>query len=154
LKKIDKYGFYRALEPKNSFLQTAWKIDNSMEIQDGEILIDVDILNVNIVSFAQILEEANGSKERIASRIMDIVNARGKLHNPVTGTGGMLYGRIKKIGKLYSNPQGLKVGDEVISLVSLSTTPLKIEKIINIDIGFAQVSVVGQAIMFQSCLIA
>ena len=154
LKKFDKYGFYRAVEPKNSFLQTAWKIDNSMEIRENEMLVDVEILNINSISFAQMLEEANGNKEKIAKRIMEIIDKRGKLHNPVTGTGGMLYGRISKIGKTYCNKQGLKEGDEIISLVSLSTTPLKISKIKSIDIGFAQVAVEGKAIMFQCSLIS
>jgi len=153
LKKLDKYGFYRAIEPRKSFLQTAWKIDNSMEIKDGEILVDVEILNINFVSFTQILEETKGDKKIIAKRILDIVNTRGKLHNPVTGTGGMLYGRIKKIGKQYCNSQNLKEGDEIISLVSLSTTPLKIERVLGIDIGYAQVAVRGQAIIFQSSLL-
>ncbi len=153
LKKFDKYGFYRSIEPQKSFLQTAWKIDNSMEIQDSELLIDVEILNINLVSFIQILEETKGDKKVIAKRILDIVSARGKLHNPVTGTGGMLYGRIKKIGKLYCNNQNLKEGDEIISLVSLSTTPLKIDRIVGIDIGYAQIKVQGQAVVFQSSLI-
>ncbi len=154
MQKFDKYGFYRALEPQNSFLQTAWKLDNNMEPYENELLIDVEILNINFVSFTQILEETRGDKEKIANRIIEIVNSRGKLHNPVTGTGGMLYGRINKIGKSYRNDQDLNVGDEIISLVSLSTTPLRIEKILRIDIGFAQVTIIGQAIMFQSSLIA
>ncbi|MBR0598227.1 sigma 54-interacting transcriptional regulator [Sinanaerobacter chloroacetimidivorans] len=154
MKKFDKYGFYRTLEPQNSFLQNAWKLDNSMEPYENELLIDVEILNINFVSFAQILEDTGGDKEKIAGRIIEIVNLRGKLHNPVTGTGGMLYGRVRKIGKSYRNDLGLKEGDEVISLVSLSTTPLKIEKIVSIDIGFAQVTIIGQAIVFQSSLIA
>ena len=154
MKKFDKYGFYRALEPHNSFLQTAWKLDNNMFVYENELLIDVEILNINFVSFSQIVEETNGNKDKIANRIIEIVNNRGKLHNPVTGTGGMLYGRINKIGKSYPNIQELKEGDEIISLVSLSTTPLKIEKILDINIGFAQVNIVGQAIMFESSLIA
>lgn len=154
MNKFDKYGFYRALEPHNSFLQTAWKLDNDMSVRENELLIDVEILNINFVSFSQILEETNGNKEKIANRIMEIVKNRGKLHNPVTGTGGMLYGRINKIGESYRNTQELKEGDEIISLVSLSTTPLKIEKILDINIGFAQVNIIGQAIMFESSLIA
>ncbi len=154
MKKFDKYGFNRVLEPKNSFLQTAWKIDNTMVINENELLLDVEILNINFVSFVQMIEEANGEKSRMENRILEIVNNRGKLHNPITGTGGMLYGRVNQIGKAYSNKQGLKTGDEVISLVSLSTTPLKIDKILDIDIGFAQVSIIGQAIMFESSLIS
>ncbi len=154
MKRFDKYGFNRVLEPKNSFLQTAWKLDNTMEINENELLVDVEILNINFVSFAQILEETNGEKKKIADRILEIVNSRGKLHNPITGTGGMLYGRVKEMGKAYTNKHGLQIGDEIISLVSLSTTPLKIERIIGIDIGFAQISIKGQAIMFESSLIS
>jgi L-erythro-3,5-diaminohexanoate dehydrogenase len=51
-----------------------------------------------------------------------IIEARGKMHNPVTGSGGMLVGDVDGVG--VESPLGLRVGDRIASLVSLTLTPL------------------------------
>ncbi len=63
--------------------------------------------------------------------IKEIVNERGKMQNPVTGSGGMLIGTIKAMGKDLAH-RNLKVGDKIASLVSLTLTPLQIEEIVDI----------------------
>ena len=45
MKKGNKYGVHRVIEPAMSLPQPATKIDNTMEIYDNELLIDVDTLN-------------------------------------------------------------------------------------------------------------
>ena len=148
--KSCKWGTTRVLEPKNALPQPAWKLNNLMEIYDNEMLVEVETLNVNTVSFAQIYNECEGIPEKIADKILKIVETRGKLHNPITGTGGMLIGRIKKIGKAYENIYNIAVGDRVASLSSLSLTPLKIYEIIKIYPQLSQVDVRAEAILFQS----
>ena len=66
--------------------------------------------------------------EKIKSIIAGIVAARGKQQNPVTGSGGMLIGKVAKIGIALAG-RDLKVGDKIASLVSLSLTPLNIGRI-------------------------
>lgn len=151
MEQCDKLGFYRSIQPKNSFPQSAWKLDNDMTVRSNELLVDVKILNINQISFLQIMEETGGDKEKISEKIFKTIEERGKMHNIATGTGGMLYGRVAQMGKDYPNYYDVAAGDEIISLVSLSVTPLKITSIINIDISSAQIEVVGQAIIFENC---
>ena len=65
----------------------------------------------------------------IAAQVMENVENMGKQQNPVTGSGGMLLGKIADIGPNYTNSLGLKPGDDVCTLVSLTLTPLVIDKI-------------------------
>lgn len=150
MKKGCKFGTHRVLEPKGTLPQPAWKIDNTMEIYDNEILIDVQTLNVDSASFTQIKEQAGGDVEGIKKIIMETVANRGKQHNPVTGSGGMLIGTIKQIGPALEGKIDLKVGDKIATLVSLSLTPLKIESIDEVRKDIDQVDVTAQAILFES----
>ena len=146
--RADEFGIARSIEPKASLPQPAWKIDNTMKLRPSEILIDVKIININLVSFNEILEEAEFQEEQIKKRIIDIIEERGKLHNPVTGTGGMLYGKVLEMGEEYPNKYDLAIGDEIVSLTSLSLTPIKLEKIIAIDYEAAQLEVEAKCILF------
>lgn len=149
-----KYGTHRVIEPKNVLPQPALKIDNDMNIFDNEILIDVIALNIDSASFSQIEAEQNHDEAKIASRIMEIVGERGKMQNPVTGSGGMLIGTVKEIGKSLEGKIDLKVGDKIATLVSLSLTPLKINKINKIHMDIDRVEIDGQAILFESGIYA
>ena len=62
----------------------------------------------------------------------------------------MLLGTVKEIGPKYPNPSGLKVGDKIASLVSLSLTPLYIEKILEVFPNRDQVKIKGHAVLFES----
>ena len=149
-----KFGTHRVIEPVGTLPQPAWQIDNTMEIYDNEILIDVQTLNVDSASFTQIKEQAGGDIEAIKSIILDTVSKRGKQHNPVTGSGGMLIGRIREIGTALAGKTELKVGDKIATLVSLSLTPLKIESINEVRKDIDQVDVTAQAILFESGIYA
>jgi len=153
MKKGNKYGLHRVIEPKGVLPQPAEKIDNSMEIYDNEILIDVEILNIDSASFTQIKEEVGASEEKIKEKMMEIVNKRGKHHNPVTGSGGMLIGTIAEMGDALKD-RDLKVGDRIATLVSLSLTPLKIDKIKKVHKDIDQVEVEAQAVLFESGIYA
>jgi L-erythro-3,5-diaminohexanoate dehydrogenase len=154
MRKGSKYGTHRVLEPKGSLPQPAIKISNDMEIFDNEILIDVDYLNIDSASFTQLKEEANGEIEKVKKKILEIVEERGKMQNPVTGSGGMLMGRVEEIGDLLKDKIDLKVGDRIATLVSLSLTPLKIDKILSIQPEIDRVEIEGKAILFESGIYA
>lgn len=73
----DEFGVSRVIEPKVSLPQPAWKLDNTMVLGSNELLVDVKILNINRVSFNEILESADYREERIKIRILDIIEERG-----------------------------------------------------------------------------
>lgn len=143
------FGTHRVIEPKGALPQPAKKIDNSMIIRSNEMLIDVITLNVDSASFTQIKDACDSDESKIAEMINKIVDERGKLQNPVTGSGGMLIGKVKEIGTDFPDKK-IKVGDKIATLVSLSLTPLKIEEIIKVNINTDQVDIKGQAILFES----
>ena len=151
--KGSPYGIHRVLEPAGTLPQAAWKISNDMEICDNEILIDVDILNIDAASFTQIKKAAAMDVEKIKQTMLDIVAKRGKHHNPVTGSGGMLVGRVSAIGASLQD-RDLKVGDRIATLVSLSLTPLVIDKIKAVHIDRDQVEIEGRAVLFESGIYA
>jgi len=153
MEKGNKYGTHRVLEPKGTLPQPALKVDNTMSIYDNEILIDVQTLNIDSASFTQIKGACNGDKAKMEEMILSIVAERGKMQNPVTGSGGMLIGTVKEIGPNFPD-KTLKVGDKIATLVSLSLTPLKINKITNINTSNDQVDADAQAILFASGIYA
>jgi L-erythro-3,5-diaminohexanoate dehydrogenase len=152
--KGNKYGTHRVIEPKGTLPQPALKISNDMKIYDNEILIDVDYLNIDSASFTQLKEEAGGDLEKIKKKIIDIVRERGKMQNPVTGSGGMLIGKVEEIGSALKDKIELEVGDKIATLVSLSLTPLKIESIMEINPDIDRVEIEGKAILFESGIYA
>jgi len=153
IKKGNKYGTHRVIEPLGVLPQPATKIDNNVtEIYDNEILVDVDILNIDSASFTQIKEQAGGDIEKIKEIILKIVATQGKMKNPVTGSGGMFIGTVLQIGEALKGKIDLKVGDKIASLVSLSLTPLKIEEIIAVKPNIDQVTVKAKAILFETGL--
>lgn len=149
-----RYGTHRVLNPAGTLPQPALKLDNTMEIYENEILIDVTTLNIDSASYTQIKNACQSDPVQMENMILSIVKERGKMQNPVTGSGGMLIGTIKEIGPKFPNVQNLKVGDKIATLVSLSLTPLKIERIKNISPNSEQVDVEAQAILFESGLFA
>lgn len=153
-KKGCQFGTHRTLEPQGILPQPAWKIDNTMEIYDNELLIEVDTLNIDAASFTQIKKQAEGNPEAMGKIMLDIVEKRGKHHNPVTGSGGMLMGTVTKVGSAWAGKTPVKVGDRIATLVSLSLTPLKINNIKKIHLEKEQVEVDAQAILFSSGIYA
>ena len=153
MKEGNKFGAHRVIEPKGVLPQPAWKIDNTMEIYDNEILIDVDTLNIDAASFTQIEEAEGGDVQKMAKHSLGIIADRGKHHNPDTGSGGMLLGTVAAIGDKLKD-RDLKVGDRIATLVSLSLTPLKVEEVISINRDTCQVKVKAQAILFETGIYA
>ena len=104
--------------------QAAWRLDPSPRIRAGEVRIRVDRLNLDAASYRQLSEADDGDGDAIRDAVREIVESRGKMHNPVTGSGGMLTGVVDEVDA--DSPLGLKPGDRIATLVSLTLTPLKI----------------------------
>ena len=84
----DTFGIGRSIEPAQALPQQAWRVDNTMELRPDELLVDVKVVSVNLVSFNEIREEARDSDRQLCHRVLEIIQERGKFHNPVTNTGG------------------------------------------------------------------
>jgi L-erythro-3,5-diaminohexanoate dehydrogenase len=150
MKKGDRFGLHRVIEPPGALPQTATRIDNTMEPYESEILVDVDTLNIDSASFTQIERQAGGDEAKIAEIMLGIVAERGKHQNPITGSGGMFIGRVRQVGPALAGKVALEPGDRIASLVSLSLTPLRIDRIKAIRPAIDQVDIEGQAILFES----
>ncbi len=86
--------------------------------------------------------------------ILDLVETQGKFQDPVTRSGGILIGRVSKIGDQFKNATDIGPGDHIATMVSLSLTPLKLEAIYHIDLKTDQIRVKGTAILFESGIYA
>ncbi len=85
----------------------------------------------------------------MTATVLRTVADRGKQHNPVTGSGGMLLGKVLQIAPGRPAEQ-LAVGDRVATLVSLSLTPLRIDSVGAVRPASAQMDVHGEAVLFAS----
>ena len=151
-RSVHPLGTHRVLEPAGSMPQSAWKLDNTPIAFENEILCDVEVLNIDSASFKQISDACHGGEEEIKAHILDIVNKRGKQHNPVTGSGGMFIGYVLKVGEKIREKIDVKPGDRIASLVSLTLTPLNIEAITRVDVATGRIWVRAKAILFESGL--
>lgn len=151
---MDAYGLGRVIGEKGVLPQRAKKVDPSLPLRDGELLIDVESLNIDAASFKQLKEAAAGDVAKIAEAVQAIVKERGKMQNPVTGSGGMLIGRVKEISPRHPGFGTLQVGDRIATLVSLTLTPLVIDEIRAIKPEIDRLDIRGRAILFASGIYA
>jgi L-erythro-3,5-diaminohexanoate dehydrogenase len=145
-------GTHRVLEPAGAMPQEAWRLDNTPEVAENEILCEVEALNIDSASFKQIAHACDFDARRIGEHVVENVRARGKQHNPVTGSGGMFVGRVAQIGRALREEIDLRVGDRIASLVSLTLTPLHIEAVTHVDVATGRIWIRGNAILFASSL--
>lgn len=149
-----RLGTHRVIAPPGSLPQAAWRLDATPEARANEILCDVEALNIDSASFRQIAEANEHDAERIAAHVLALVAERGKHHNPVTGSGGMFIGRIRSIGADLLATHAARPGDRIASLVSLTLTPLRIERIERIDLASGRIWIRGTAVLFATGLYA
>ena len=148
----DPYGLRRVVRPKGALPQQAEVLDPHLPLGPDELSIEVERLNVDAASFRQLAQEAKGDAQRISTRVAEIVRARGKMHNPVTGSGGMLIGRVAEVGPEHPAAAELKAGDRIATLVSLTLTPLVLQEIERVQPRAERLDVRGRAILFATGL--
>src|SRR6266540_1908602 len=140
-------GLHRVREPRGVLPQAADRLDTSPEIGDDEVRVRVERLNLDAASFRQLATKHGGDGAAVRAEVLEIIERRGKMHNPVTGSGGMLIGTVDEVGP--SSPLGLKPGDRVATLVSLTLTPLAVtDGLAGWDGRGEQVPCDGHAILF------
>jgi L-erythro-3,5-diaminohexanoate dehydrogenase len=148
----DPYGLRRVVRPKGVLPQQAEALDPRLPLGDDELEIAVEHLNIDAASFRQLSDAAQGEPSRIAGLVAEIVRGRGKMHNPVTGSGGMLIGRVQTVSPGHPAAAELKGGERIATLVSLTLTPLVLEEIIAVHPRSERLDVRGRAVLFASGL--
>jgi L-erythro-3,5-diaminohexanoate dehydrogenase len=146
-------GLHRVIEPAGVLPQAATRLDSSSSINPDEVRISIERLNLDAASFRQLYTKHDGDGAAVKAEVLEIVANRGKMHNPVTGSGGMLIGTVAEVGP--QSPLGLQVGDRVATLVSLTLTPLSIsDSLERWDGNSEQVPAAGHAILFARSIAA
>ncbi len=151
---VSPVGLHRVIEPSGVLPQAAWRLDADPELHRGEVRVRVRRLNLDAASFRQLWDKHAGDGDAVRAEVLEIVRSRGKMHNPVTGSGGMLVGVVEAVGA-ESHHHELEVGDQVATLVSLTLTPLVIEDDLrDWDGRSEQVPCDGHAILFDRTIVA
>ncbi len=146
-------GLHRVIDPPGVLPQAAWQLDAGPAIARDEVRIRVDRLNLDAASYRQIREAYAGDPDKIRAAVLEIVATRGKMQNPVTGSGGMLTGTAEEVGP--ESQLGLEPGQRVATLVSLTLTPLAItDGLSRWDALSEQVPCEGHAILFARSIAA
>src|SRR5690348_7680885 len=146
-------GLHRVAEPPGVLPQAAWRLDPSPALAPDEVRVTVDRLNLDAASFRQLTEEHGGDGAAVRAAVAGCIGRRGKMHNPFTGSGGMLTGVVDEVGP--DSPLGLAPGDRIATLVSLSLTPLAItDGLARWDGRSEQVPCDGHAILFGRSIAA
>lgn len=117
-------GLHRVLAPSGVLPQAAERLDTRPQLWPDEVRVRVERLNLDAASFRQLQQHHDGDGDAVRHEVLEIVRRRGKMHNPVTGSGGMLTGTVEEVGTRSS--LGLVPGDRIATLVSLTLTPLVI----------------------------
>ncbi|WP_134773335.1 zinc-binding alcohol dehydrogenase family protein [Ornithinimicrobium flavum] len=155
------FGIHRVLEPRGDAVtlpQTALRLDPSPDLAPDEVRVDVEVLNLDAASYRQLRDKHTGPTghvhgHSVRSEVLEIIEDRGKMQNPVTGSGGMLIGTVAEVGP--ESPLGLQVGDRVATLVSLSLTPLAVSDRLERWDGLSErVPTAGHAILFGRSIAA
>lgn len=149
---MDPYGLRRVVSPAGALPQRADVLDPSLPLGEDELAIEVEALNVDAASFRQLESAVGRDPERLAAEVARIVRARGKLHNPVTGSGGMLIGRVAEVGPRHPAASLLGPGDRIATLVSLTLTPLALRRVVAVRPEADRVECEGRAILFATGL--
>ncbi len=146
-------GLHRVIDPPGVLPQAAWQLDPTPAIAADEVRVRVDRLNLDAASYRQIREAYAGDPDKIRAAVLDIIATRGKMQNPVTNSGGMLTGTVEEAGP--ESPLGLKPGQRIATLVSLTLTPLVItDGLAAWDGRSEQVPCEGHAILFARSIAA
>jgi L-erythro-3,5-diaminohexanoate dehydrogenase len=150
---LSPLGLHRVLDPPGVLPQAAWRLDPDAAIGRDEVRVRVDRLNLDAASYRQLRETYPGDPDKIRAAVLEIIATRGKMQNPVTGSGGMLTGTVEEVGP--DSPLGLKPGQRIATLVSLTLTPLAItDSLCRWDGRSEQIPCQGHAILFARSIAA
>ena len=119
-----------------------------MPCQSTELEIAVEQLHIDASSLRQMRAAHHGDLQAVREAILALVLERGKLHNPVTDSGGMLTGVVRTVGADYAHPPA--IGTRIASLTSLTLTPLRLDELGAIEPVSNSMRARGTAFLFQA----
>src|SRR5215213_8063792 len=138
-----RLGADRVIAPDGVLPQPAERLEASGPVRPWEFEVAVERLCLDSTSFRNIRERSDADPQRMAERVLEIVAARGKMHNPETDSGGVALGTVTEVGERYGAPP--QVGQRIVTLASLTLTPLRLESVVRLDPDVPQVEVIGTA---------
>jgi L-erythro-3,5-diaminohexanoate dehydrogenase len=143
----EQLGADRVLEPRGGLPQPAWRLDPSAPMRPHEFEVSVERLCLDSTSHRNLRETTGGDPQLIADLILEIVESRGKMHNPATDSGGILLGTVAAVGDRVSTPP--EPGARIATLGSLTLTALRLDAVTRVDPDSPQVEVSGTAYVFD-----
>jgi L-erythro-3,5-diaminohexanoate dehydrogenase len=139
-------GLHRVVGQSGVLPQQAERLDASAPCQPSEIEIAVEHIHIDASSLRQLRSAHRGDLGAVRAAVLELVARRGKLHNPVTNSGGMFTGVVRTVGSAYPAPP--RPGTRIASLTSLTLTPLQLDELGPIDPRSNSVRARGTAILF------
>jgi L-erythro-3,5-diaminohexanoate dehydrogenase len=141
-------GLHRVVGQPGVLPQQAERLDAVSPCQPSEIEIAVEHIHIDASSLRQLRSAHHGDLDAVRAAVLGLVAHRGKLHNPVTNSGGMLIGVVRTVGNAYPAPP--RPGTRIASLASLTLTPLRLDELGAIDARSNSVPARGTAILFDT----
>jgi len=83
----------------------------------------------------------------VRTALLTLVKERGKLHNRVTNSGGILIGTVRAVGTDYPDPPA--VGARIATLASLTLTPLRLAELGAVPAESNTIQARGTAFLFK-----
>jgi len=145
---LSPYGLHRVIGQPGVLPQAAERLDATLPCQATELEISVDHIHVDASSFLQIRRRHGDDAPAMHHALLALVGHRGKLHNPVTNSGGMLTGVVRTAGPAF--PLSPAPGTRIASLVSLTLTPLRLDFLGPVDLRTHSIAARGTAFLFET----
>jgi hypothetical protein len=142
------YGFHRVVAPVGAVVQAADTVDGSPTLlHPSECLVRVNRFILDSTSAKQLCpKHTPAAAAAAAEQVALICSSRGKMHNPVTNSGGVLLGTVSELGADCQLP--VQVGDRIVPLASLTCIPLSLTAVYGFHDEAVQVE--GTAVLFAS----
>lgn len=121
-----RLGLSRVTGTERRLPQAADVLDGTGPARAGEVEVSIEYLNIDSASWSDLVQFTDGSVPQIEAELLSLARQTGKIRNPRTGSGGMLVGTVTALGEHRTTPA---VGTRVASLISLSATPLHLDRI-------------------------
>jgi L-erythro-3,5-diaminohexanoate dehydrogenase len=141
-----RLGVQRSIEPRGALPHIARRLDAASAANEYEAELAVEMLAIDATSFADIRRRGAGDPEAMARLIQSMVSEHGKLQNPVTGSGGVVLGRVTAVGAARVLDD-LTLGELVVPLASLIAVPLQLDAVGPVNPATPLVPVRGRAIV-------
>jgi L-erythro-3,5-diaminohexanoate dehydrogenase len=145
---LSPFGLHRVIGQPGVLPQAADRLDATMPCQATELEISVEHIHIDASSFAQLRRAHADDAAAIRDALLALVRHRGKLHNPVTNSGGMLTGAVRRAGSTFPNAPA--PGTRIATLVSLTLTPLHLDLLNPPDLRTNAAAARGTAFLFQT----